>query len=291
MHDEKNPRGSTGPRTPENPGHSTGPRSRDGKARSSLNRLTHGCRSEQLILPTEDPAEFEFTIDAWLEAYNPQDAIAQNLVQETAKAHWFLKRNEKRLHQVESSLPVNACQWTDENHKAFTNFTRYKTTAERTFFRWYKALETHYHRESHRQELADRARARSAALNIQWLNKQEEKAAQELKIHQCAQILGDDESCATTLAPTNEQIENLIASRSSPPEIVTRFLHFLNGVPPAYDWINPTLIQREFECIGIQSMLYTDWLEIIAREKASGTGHLGPAPSLEFLTCPPSMPR
>jgi hypothetical protein len=273
----------------KNPGHSTGPKTPEGKAKSSLNRLEHGCRSEQIILPTEDPAEYEFVVDRWLASYEPQDSAAETLVLETAKAHWFLKRNEKRLHQTESSLPADPCAWSPEHHKSFQNFTRYKTAAERTFFRWYKALETHHNREFHREQLAERARARAAALNIQWLNKQEQKAAaRDLRIRQYVQIDGDDQVCATTLAPTNERIKKMAAARPEPPQIITRYLIFNNGIPPAYRWMKPDLVQRDFEIVGIQTMLYTDWLEIVEREQAAGNGHLGPAPSEAFLTFPPA---
>jgi hypothetical protein len=276
VHDEKNPHHSTGPRSPQ------------GKATSSLNRLSHGCRSEQLLIPGEDPAEFEFTMNNWFDAYSPQDPGAANLVEEAAKAHWFLKRNEKWLHQIQSRLPMDAWTWTDENHKLLANAMRYKTTAERSFFRWYKSLEAHYNREFHRAELAERARVRAAQLHIHWLNKKAEAAAKDLKIEQFAHILGDDELCATTLAPTNQQIKATAAASPEPPQFITRTLYFKNGVPPAaYQWAAPNLLQREFESVGIQTMLYTDWLEIVKREEASGTSHLGPAPSEQFFSFPP----
>lgn len=270
------------------PGRSTGPLTPGGKSRSSMNRLDHGCRSEQLILPTEDPAEYEFTYNGWLEAYPCDgDPEAQTLVFETAKAHWFLKRNEKRLHQIESRLPADAWLWTDDNHKLLANATRYKTAAERSFFRWYKALEAHYRREFHRRDLAERARARAAALHLQWLNKSQEALADSLKIEQYAQILGDDDHCITALIPTNDQIQAAVAARPEPPRLIARYLYFVNGVPAAYEWANPTPAQREFKTIGLQTMLYDDWLLAIQREQAAATGHLGPAPSGNFLHLPP----
>ncbi|HEX3682628.1 MAG TPA: hypothetical protein VHU83_08785 [Bryobacteraceae bacterium] len=265
------------------PGQSTGPRSPNGKATSSLNRLTHGCRSEQILIPGEDPAEFEFVMDGWFSVYDPQDPIAQNLVEELGKAHWFLKRNEKWLHQVQTRLPYDAWLWTDENHKLLANTMRYKTTAERAFFRWYKALEAHYNREFHRQELAERARARAAALNFQWLNKREQRAAENLKIKQYAQIFGDDDRCATVLVPSNEQIKATVAARPEPPEIITRLLYFTNGVPAAYDWLNPTPVQCGFETVGLQTMLYSDWLKQIDAEQLAGTGHLIPCSTTALL--------
>lgn len=71
----------------KNPNGSTGPTSLDGKAKSSLNRLTHGCRAETIVLPFEDHAEWDFTLQSWQTSYNPQEETAATLVFETARAH------------------------------------------------------------------------------------------------------------------------------------------------------------------------------------------------------------
>jgi hypothetical protein len=125
---------------------STGPRTLEGKARSSMNRLVHGCRSQKLVLRHEDPAEFEATIRGWFEHYAPEDPVAVSLVEELAKAHWFLKRAQKRLAEVEWELPMNAYHWTDTHQRLLDNFTRYKVSAERSFLRYLKELEAHLKR-------------------------------------------------------------------------------------------------------------------------------------------------
>jgi hypothetical protein len=125
---------------------STGPRSIEGKANSSMNRLVHGCRSQKLVLRHEDPAEFEATIRGWFEHYAPQDEVAVSLVEELAKAHWFLKRAQKRLAEFEWELPMNAYHWTDSHQRLLGNFTRYKVSAERTFQRYLKDLEAYLRR-------------------------------------------------------------------------------------------------------------------------------------------------
>lgn len=274
----------------KNPGHSTGPRSPSGKARSSMNRLDHGCRSEQLILPSEDPAEWEFTLNGWLQAYDPQDPVAETLVYEAAKAHWFFKRNEKHLHQIEVRLPADAWQWTEDNIKLFTNFTRYKTTAERSFYRAFNTLEAYCKRQADLAAQAEKARALAAGLNIQWLNRKKQEADEPERIDQWIHVFGDDQICSTTFAPTNDEIKEMVAKRPKQPEVITRHLYFPIGVPSAYDWTYPDLVQRNFKAIGVQTMLYTDWLEIVARERSSGTGHVGPAPSTQILTLPPETP-
>ncbi len=50
---------------------STGPKSPSGKATTKLNGLKHGLRAEQVVLPTEDPAEFRSFVDAWMSDWQP----------------------------------------------------------------------------------------------------------------------------------------------------------------------------------------------------------------------------
>jgi hypothetical protein len=143
---EKNLPNPASPPHPEIFVKSTGPRTPEGKATSSLNALKHGCRSEKTVLRDEDPAEFEATVAAWFHLYEPRDLVAITLVEKTARAHWFLKRASKRLEEVEWELPANAWHWTDEHQKLYTNFSRYKTTAERSFLRFFKELQIYYKR-------------------------------------------------------------------------------------------------------------------------------------------------
>ena len=61
-----------------------------------------------------------------------------------------------------------------------------------------------------------------------------------------------------------------------PPELVYRRLNFPNGVPEEYCWATSDSITRERGGTGIQPMHVDTWLEVIEREKALGTGHVGP---------------
>ena len=162
--DEEQPAHSNPDTPPSGP---TGPRTPHGKTSSRMNRLTHGCRSEKTILPGEDPEEFEFTIKSWFTHYEPEGGVAITLVEEVARAHWFLKRNQKRLEEAEWGLPVDPNSWTDDDHKKFTNFSRYKTTAERAFFRLFKELEGYYGRLDRAEQLRSRAHDRLMRLQIQ----------------------------------------------------------------------------------------------------------------------------
>jgi hypothetical protein len=79
---------------------STGPTTSEGKAAVRLNALRYGLRARSLLLPGEDPAEFE-RLFAGLEAdWRPQNQTERLLVEQMAVAQWKLAR----LETGESSL-------------------------------------------------------------------------------------------------------------------------------------------------------------------------------------------
>ena len=71
---------------------STGPRTAEGKAVVSLNALTHGLRSRRVLLPDEDPAEFEKLCDTLTAEWEPQTPTEGHFVTQIAVALWKLDR-------------------------------------------------------------------------------------------------------------------------------------------------------------------------------------------------------
>src|SRR5439155_278459 len=74
----------------ENAKKSTGPRSPDGKNAAKFNRLTHGLRAEQVVLPGEDPAAFEAEKQAWLNDWKPMSHTRAVLAERAATCSWML---------------------------------------------------------------------------------------------------------------------------------------------------------------------------------------------------------
>ncbi len=73
---------------------STGPNTTEGKAAVRLNALRYGLRARSLLLPGEDPEEFE-RLFAGLEAdWRPQNQTERLLVEQMAVAQWKLARLE-----------------------------------------------------------------------------------------------------------------------------------------------------------------------------------------------------
>jgi hypothetical protein len=71
---------------------STGPVTPGGKARSSQNNLNHGFRSQSVLLPGDDPAEYEDLLDELRAHFLPEDLSGDRMVREMADAEWRLRR-------------------------------------------------------------------------------------------------------------------------------------------------------------------------------------------------------
>jgi hypothetical protein len=74
---------------------STGPTSAEGKAKSSLNALSHGFYSKHLLLPDEDPAELDLLRSSLIDSYNPEDGAELLLVERIISSQWKLQRLNK----------------------------------------------------------------------------------------------------------------------------------------------------------------------------------------------------
>ena len=77
----------------QNGAKSKGPTSPGGKAISRFNGLKHGLRAEQVILPGEDPAEYEAEKRAWFDDWKPASHTRAFLVERAAQAAWRLRRS------------------------------------------------------------------------------------------------------------------------------------------------------------------------------------------------------
>src|SRR5437762_1755256 len=84
----------------QNAQHSTGPSTPEGRAAVRLNGLKHGLCAETIVVPGEDPAEFQAMLEAYRAEYQPATPSAEFLVRQVAMADWRLLR----LHRIEASF-------------------------------------------------------------------------------------------------------------------------------------------------------------------------------------------
>jgi hypothetical protein len=148
--------------------HSTGPKTEAGKERSSRNSFKHGLTSSKIVLPGEDPAEYDAFRAGILEQYQPANAIEQILVEELAAAGWRLNRSRaveteilKKLMGDAADSAVGLATVFVEKPKEFQRLLRYLTSIERAYFRVLDKL-TKLQKER-------RAEEQAAALEKAWL--------------------------------------------------------------------------------------------------------------------------
>jgi len=71
---------------------STGPRTADGKARVALNALKHGLTGKQVVLPNENPEDYDTFRADLLDAMDPHGALEGMLAESIVIAEWRLRR-------------------------------------------------------------------------------------------------------------------------------------------------------------------------------------------------------
>ncbi len=115
----------------ENAAHSTGPRSEQGKLASSRNSLQHGLASGQIIIPGEDPSQFEALLNDLLAEHQPATTTEQLLIREMAQSYWLTQRALRLQNECFNRDGVD--------EKRLSLLLRYQTTHDRAF---HKALNT-----------------------------------------------------------------------------------------------------------------------------------------------------
>ena len=117
----------------ENSQKSTGPKTPEGKAASSLNRLSHGFASHATIIPGENPEEFKALVTGLMSEHQPATDTEQILVEKMALNQWLSLRAfslQGKVFLVQTfagdkySIPLG-----------LGLLIRYQTSAERAFHR------------------------------------------------------------------------------------------------------------------------------------------------------------
>jgi len=92
--------------------HSTGPRTQAGKSASARNSTRHGFRSQSVLLPGDDPGEYDAVLEELRVHFDPKDLTEDRCVREMADAEWRLRRVRGYIEldltrKVEELTPVH----------------------------------------------------------------------------------------------------------------------------------------------------------------------------------------
>ena len=122
--------------------HSTGPRTDAGKLASSRNSLRHGLCAKQIVLPGEDPAEYDALRQELHEDYAPVNTAEASIVDQIAQHTWRLQRVRRaetviwgRLMRKGESDGAMAFALTEDEEGRLEKVRRYEVTIERSYHR------------------------------------------------------------------------------------------------------------------------------------------------------------
>lgn len=266
-----------------------GPTSVEGKKNSSRNSTKHGCRAKTRILADERQEDYDEIAYGWKQEYEPEGYMEERLVEVLTENDWMLRRVMRRLEETAFGT------------HDFDLMLRYKVTAERSFYRSLNAVQQlrkdrirmdKMFRDMSKElqqaqtELDKRppaankgSKAETPLTKAQQLFGGQKHPKKQKKIpvlDQWIEIEIQDGKTVTTLYPPNDELIKEGQAMLPAPDMVYRRLHFVHGVPPEYYWTTDDSTAREMGGMGTQRMTVDTWLDVIEREKASGTGHIGP---------------
>jgi hypothetical protein len=73
---------------------STGPKTKRGIAHSRINAMTHGLSASAILIPGENPSDFENLHQVFLDSYDPMNASEAELVRQLTMSAWKLRRSD-----------------------------------------------------------------------------------------------------------------------------------------------------------------------------------------------------
>ena len=273
-------------------------------------------RSRTVIIGEERQEDFDRLAAGWRADFDYEGQAAESLLERVILEDWFLRRAVGVYMDAEAELAeVHPLDRTEEQHAQMQLYLRYKTTAERSFYRAYYALrglrkdklkeeldlnkwrqkmdeyavDALEKASAERQEKAQakvtkRPEAKKAGGPIESRGRivfQGQNAPKKMRkvavLDQWVEVEIQDGKTVTKLYPSNAGLIKEGQAMDPPPDLVYRRLNFPHGVPEEYRWVAKSHPERfERGGMGTQRMRVETWLDVIEREEASGTGHVGP---------------
>lgn len=262
-------------------------------------------RSKKLLVGEESQEDFDRLAAGWRAEYEPEGQAAESVIERVILGDWFLRRAERCCMEAEWELAEvegrdHKQEELDAKHAKVQLYSRYRTTHERSFYRAFYALRGL--RKDKVKELLDvkrfeeklngmaeqavkdaAERGTQKAQNVAAAQR-EKKVQQKRKKHggkpvvieQWVEVEVENGRAETKVYPSNEELKKKAETMDA--DLVYRRINFPQGVPPEYAWVAPPddVERRERGGMGVQRMTLDTWLQVIEREAARGTGHIGP---------------
>ena len=144
---------------------STGPQSPAGKAASSENSTLHGFRSRTVLLPGDDPDEYEDLLDELRHHFQAKEDLTEDrCIREMADAEWRLRRVRQYIeitltrkinelaaaHPDQDPIELQALAY-EQLEKPLATYFRYESQFERRYDRAYRQWSGYQHGRGRKQ--------------------------------------------------------------------------------------------------------------------------------------------
>ncbi len=145
--------------------HSTGPKTAEGKAIACRNNFRHGLAGKWMLLPDEDPTEFEELSESLRNEHQPSSPTETLLVEQMAQHYWISQRALCLQATAFENLP-------EIDEKKLALYIRYHSTQNRAFHKSLNDL------------LRLRAEKRKAEIGFESQRRQPEEDARKQELHE-----------------------------------------------------------------------------------------------------------
>ena len=145
---------------------------------ATSNRLEHGFRSSTVLLPSDDPAQYEALLLELTDHFGPTDLTTERLVREMADAEWRLRRLRSHLTSaLARHLETIARRYPELTDPADRESRAIETLAETgcsytTWLRYESRFQNQYDRAYKTWAANENARRRSASIDAEILARQ-----------------------------------------------------------------------------------------------------------------------
>ncbi len=120
----------------------TGPTTPEGKMKTHLNALRHGCCARTLVLGHENPQDYLKLYEHWEQGYPHESNLLKDFLLRTAQAEWQRIRAQEEYNTVlDGFTRPEIYNLSEEERHSLDLQQRYLTTAERKFQREFGMLE------------------------------------------------------------------------------------------------------------------------------------------------------
>jgi hypothetical protein len=246
-----------------------------------------------MLRPGESQEDWERLYKTWLDKYAPVDDSERDLVFKAFENDWLERRAllqfqllEERMHEVD---PLN---WTDEEHKRFERFLRYKTAAERAFTRSLRTLEQQLKPRAVQkptgEQKGERTSKKESAQGVDGSGASERVMPAEKVVRRpLKQTVVVRVTAGKTETWTHPECAALlrmlkVRGEQDAETLVVREFEFPNGVPAEYVWMTREEVEREAGARFRQTLRLAEWFETLEREAAEADGHMRPGGLVEF---------